>query len=97
MINRRNVAKDTSGHFNESIDFFELVVNGHIIAAAMHFFGLSSVDDQPRHNSFPIPKSLESQWQVLSTTLGRLVDKYVIVQSFEELQPKSTVSIPNFP
>lgn len=88
------MARDISGRFNESIDFLEVVVNGHIIAAAMHFFGLSSIEDQPRYNSFPIPKSLKSQWQVLSVTLGKLVDAYVIVQRFQELQPKSTMSVP---
>ena len=88
------MAKNTSGRFNESIDFLELVVNGHIIAAAMHYFGLSSVEDQPKHNSFPFPKSLDAQWKVLSAKIGKLVDTYVIVQRFQDLQPKSTMSIP---
>lgn len=43
LINRRNVAKDVSGRFNECMDFFETVVKCHIIAAGMHFFGLKEV------------------------------------------------------
>ena len=61
LINRRKVAKDSSGRFNESIDFFELV-NCHI-AAGMHFFGLNTMADQPTYNSFPMhQKSTESEW-----------------------------------
>ena len=90
LINRRNV--DISGRFNESIDFFELVVNCHIIAAGMHFFGLNTMADQPRYNSFPMQqKSTESQWKALSTVLGKLVDRYIIVQRFQELQPHQSI------
>ena len=95
LINRRNVAKDISGRFNESIDFFELIVNCHAIAAGMHFFGLNTIADQPRYNSFPMhQKSTESQWKALSTVLGKLVDRYVIVQCFQELQPHQPISVP---
>ena len=87
------MAKNTSGRFNESIDFLELVVNGHIIAATMHYFGHASVKDQPKHNSFPFPKSLDAQSKVLSAKIGKLVDTYIIVR-FRDLQPKSTMSIP---
>lgn len=37
VINRRNIAANISGCFNAAIDFFELVCNCHIVAAAMHF------------------------------------------------------------
>ena len=42
LINRRNVATDISGWFNEAVDFFELVVLRHITAAAMHYFGMNA-------------------------------------------------------
>ena len=47
LINRRNVAKDVNGRFNECIDFFEMVVKSHIIAAGMHFFGLKELSGNP--------------------------------------------------
>jgi len=37
LINRRNVASDTTGRFNATVDFFELVVEFHITAAAMDY------------------------------------------------------------
>ena len=61
----------------------------------MHFFGLNTMADQPRYNSFPMhQKSTESQWKALSTVLGKLVDRYVIVQRFQELQPHHPISVP---
>ena len=37
LINRRNVAANLHGRFNATIDFMELVVNSHIIAADLIF------------------------------------------------------------
>ena len=82
LINRRNVAKDVSGRFNECIDFFEMVVNCHIIAAGMHFFGLKKLSSEPTANIIASDvkySTLERKWKVLSHILGCLIDQYVIV------------------
>ena len=55
LINRRNVKRDISGKFNEAIDFFELVVTGYVISAALHFFSMRSVTDKPSRNCPQIP------------------------------------------
>ena len=58
--------------------FFELVVNSHVIAAGMHFFGLNTMADQPRFNSFPMhQKSTECQWKALSTVLGSYAGRQI--------------------
>ncbi len=54
LINRRNISANTSGKFNETIDFFELVVHCHIAAAAMYFFRMSINDQKPTTNALPI-------------------------------------------
>ena len=36
-----------------SEDFFSTVVEGHILAAVMEVFGISSLDDQPSPAMFP--------------------------------------------
>lgn len=60
----------------------------------MHF-GLNTMTDQPRYNSFPMhQKSTESQWKALSTIQGKLVDRYIIVQRFQELRPHQSISVP---
>ena len=50
IINRRNIGKDISGKVNEVEDFLELVINCHLIAAALHFFSMESVSDTPHSN-----------------------------------------------
>ena len=51
LVNRRNIAKDVTGRFDEIIDFAELVINCHTVAAGIKFFGLKSVSDEPTCNS----------------------------------------------
>ena len=81
LINRRNVRADTSQRFNESIDFFQLVVECHVIAAAMHFFSMTSVHDTPSTNLIPsmVGKSNKRQWSVLREALTKMVNKYMLV------------------
>ena len=35
LINRRNISSNIGGKFHAAIDFFELVVTGYVLAAAM--------------------------------------------------------------
>ena len=96
-MNRRNVAKDVTGRFNATIDFFELVVHCHIIAAALHFFGMKGINDSPTFNTLPshMPKwNTEKQWRVFSNILGRLIDHYVIVNKFADLHPQPAIPRP---
>ena len=87
LINRRNVAKDVSGRFNECIDFFEMVVKSHIVAAGMHFFGLKEVSSEPTANSIASDVPRKERWKVLSHVIGCLVDRYVIVRKHAEIRP----------
>lgn len=87
LINRRYVAKDVCGRFNECIDFFEMVVKSHIIAAGMHFFGLKELSSEPTANSIASDVPREKRWKVLSHVIGRLVDRYVIVRKHAEIRP----------
>ena len=52
LVNRRNVRVDPSDDVNSSEDFLLTVVEGHILAAAMEIFGMSSIDDQPLSTFF---------------------------------------------
>ncbi len=45
LINRRNVKKDPSDNANACEDFFLTVTEGHILAAAMEVFEMTSLDD----------------------------------------------------
>ena len=97
LLNRRNVAKEVKGRFNATIDFFELIVHCHIIAAAMNFFGLKGVTDSPTSNALPsgiVKWSLDKQWRVFSSIIGQLIDRYVIVNKFADLHPQPQIPRP---
>ena len=55
LIGCRNngLATEVKGHVNEIKDFLELVIRCHLVAAALHFFSMSSTDDHPHSNAFP--------------------------------------------
>ena len=80
LINRRNVSAQTSGKFNEALDFLELVITGHVLAAAMHFFGMKSISDSPSSNALPsVPR--DEQWPLLKCAVGKIIDRYVVVSA----------------
>lgn len=63
----------------------------------MNFFGLENVGSTPRFNCIPrsvMNASVDRQWSVLANTVGRLIDRYVIVQRFTDLRPKDSVPRP---
>lgn len=47
LLNRRNVVKEPSQNVTACEDFFLLIVEAHILSAAMTVFGMSSTDDTP--------------------------------------------------
>jgi len=51
ILNRRNVVKKPSKNVTACEEFFILVVEAHILSAAMQAFGMTSLDDKP--NIFP--------------------------------------------
>ena len=60
LINRRNISRDISGNFNAALDFLSLVTTSHILAAAMHFFRMSSRNDVPTLNEYSFYESVHT-------------------------------------
>ena len=79
LINRRNISSDISGKFNAAIDFFELIVTGYILAAAMHYFQLSSLKGTPTKNMISPSVNSKDSWTTLKHAVERIVDRYVMV------------------
>lgn len=52
LINRPNISKKVKTDFTTTQDFFSVVLDAHITAAAMHFFGMEKSDDKPTLNCF---------------------------------------------
>lgn len=81
LINRRNIVKDPTKDMNACEDFFTLVVEAHIVAAALATFKMSSVDDEPDCSTlFPEGCSELNSMQrrnVLLLAVGKVLDNFV--------------------
>ena len=83
LINRCDVARNVTGRFNSTIDYMETVVDCHITAAAMDYFGMNKVTDEPSENVYFLHgDSLDAaqKWDVLQKVVGRLsTDTYSVM------------------
>ena len=83
LINRRNVCSGTEikHQVNEVEDFLELVIRGHMIAAAVHFFNMSDESDSPHSSAFPSDiarMDVDRRSQLLHAKMEEIIDKYVL-------------------
>ena len=53
LINRKNIGNKPSKDVNAFEDFFHLLVESHVLSAAMGFLGMESIDDEPAGDIFP--------------------------------------------
>jgi hypothetical protein len=93
-VNRRDISGDISGKFNAAIDFFELVVTAHVLAAAMHYFGLSSKEGSPTRNIISLSDG-SSEWLSLKHAGERIVDNYVMVSELTTNPDSHQVPVSN--
>ena len=72
----------TKGHFNASGDILDLRITCHILAAAMEYLKMHSINDSPSDN---IVANASSAWgelkdqrkYTLNLICGSIVDKYI--------------------
>ena len=92
MINRRNVVKKPTKAVDACEEFFLLVVEAHILSAAMTLFRMTGVDSEPTSRQhFPVESrklAPPERKQVLLMAAGALVDKHVDL-SFDNPDQKS--------
>ena len=86
LINRVNVGKKAvKNQASEVEDFLELVINCHLLAAVMHFFGMSSTSDTPNRNEFPSEidsMTPEQMGNILQDRMLKVIDQYVVPHEF---------------
>ena len=56
--------------------FFGVVLDSHIIAAALEFFGLDKVDSQPTQN-IDLTKLKEEKWEYLSKVVQAFINQFI--------------------
>ena len=52
-MNRKNIGNKPKKDVNAHEDFFHLLVESHVLAAAMEFLGMENIDDVPPLDIFP--------------------------------------------
>ena len=61
LINRKNnIGNKPSKDINAFEDFFHLIVESHVLATAMEFLGMESIDDKPAADIFPCTYCLDA-------------------------------------
>ena len=96
LVNRRNVVSDPSKSVAPCEEFFLLATEAHILAAAMHFFNMSSLDDTPSDISFLTSQDKDSlqRYQVLMKALHIFTAQFVNLQvSFVEDETASKYQV----
>ena len=99
VINRTHVTKPKND-FNSCNDFFEIVMTGHILAAALEMFGMESLDDTPCHPAMPSPETMwmendcQRQDKLKEICMG-IVHKFVNI-SFNERPVSSVDNVHNY-
>ena len=93
VINRRNVVSVAKKDVNANEDFFLLVVQSHIICAAMKLFGLETADS--------FPENAEEEWNLgtarerqskLHSLAYRILESFLDLNFFVTPQPETSQS-----
>ena len=85
LINRKNIGKKPSKDVNAYEDFFHLLVESHVLAAAMEFLGMESIDDKPADI---LPSTLwllsqEERKSILTSVCEAMVDEFVDLSTID--------------
>jgi hypothetical protein len=84
-LQRRNVTQDIK-HYEECEQLFISVGKSYTLAALLHFFGMSEVDDSPQKN---VPPHDADYQQYFDTVLDKFVNEYLL--SKPHSQPNQTL------
>lgn len=95
LINRQNIPTKVKDNPNAVEDFIDVVVDAHVVAAALTFFGMESAESTPTKNiNIAAIKSLplkERQSRLLHA-VSNLVSKYVMHHVHTDMATSTAVS-----
>ena len=79
LINRKNVVSDPKKDMNACEDFFQLITNAHILAAAMQKFDMRDLTDRPSSELFPTDQELtrKERSAVLDSAARMIISNFV--------------------
>ncbi len=76
IIRRTNIPRKVKNNVSAAQDFYSLVTNAHVVAAAMSHFAMASLDSEPA--GIAVPEDPTKLYDFMMQTVGKLVDKYVL-------------------
>lgn len=88
LINRTNVPCKPKENVHAAEEFFEAVVTGHIIAAALHFFNMHTIYDSPSSHYFDSLKNentSEAQQKLFHSAIVDMINSYINFTPFDEV------------
>ena len=92
VVNRKNIGKSPKKDVNVHEDFFQQVLESHVLAAAMEYLGMESVEDEPNEEILPptlwILES-EERYKILLSVCSAIVDDFTDIRTFEVAQEES--------
>ena len=80
VLQRTNVVHDPKNDYNACSDFFQTIVEGHVIAATMEAFGMDTVNDTPKHTL--LPESIHAMPVEEQETMLYLAMKDVVANTY---------------
>ena len=86
LINRTNVPSKMKKDVNAAQDFFETVVIAHVVAAAMQFFNMKTVQDKPASAIFSqllAEDNIESRKKLFHSALVGMVRNFLNITPFD--------------
>ena len=78
LLQRHKIPKEVKKDFRAVNDFTQLLVVSHVIAAALDFFGMDSLESEPTKNKLPSASRKSDKLKYIKRTVGKFVDKYVL-------------------
>lgn len=98
MIGRRNVTKSPKKNVNAAEDFLENVIVGYILAAVMHYLGMSSLDGMPLSSIVSHELWMEDdavRADILASISRHIVNEYVdLATEFKAPEPAAAEQDP---
>ena len=89
LINRSNVPAKPKQNVHASEEFFETVVIGHIIAAALDYFKMDTIEDNPISTHFShieLDKDKEFARELFHIALADMVSSYINLTAFNKME-----------
>lgn len=92
LINRTNVSGKTKGNFNACNDFLVLVITCHVLAAAMEYLGMKSLDDTPAESVIQNASEVwtltkEKRKDLLDFICAEIVNRHIPFQFHDNTAP----------